>query len=187
MEEKKRGRGGCRGCGIVLLILLLLAVWVFAMRWGALEKLGLREPIEERVFAPPPDRKASVALKSALEQAGMSTEGVDLYVLPMADQEGSVAFLSFDASRGFDPERLFSGEGEWGALDQVGEGTTLEDLNITRLAFDYADKRGNSIVTLTTETETLRELSREEITPEEFLTKVKGQIDIPALTRELMP
>ncbi len=51
MEEKKQRRG-CRGCGIVLLVLLLLVAWMLAIRWGALEKLGLRQPIAERVFVP---------------------------------------------------------------------------------------------------------------------------------------
>ena len=54
MEEVER-RKGCRtGCLVVLLLLLLLIGWAVAMRWGALEKLGLRQPIAEQVFSPPP-------------------------------------------------------------------------------------------------------------------------------------
>jgi hypothetical protein len=186
MLERKRRRGGC-GCGIALLVVALLLVgWIAAMRWGVLEKLGLRQPIAEQVFAPPPDRQAATALMGALQQAGMNTRGVSVHVLPMAGQEGSVAILTLDASQGFDPERLFEG-GNSAALERLFEGGSLQDLNVTRLAFDYVDQDGKSIVTLTASTEALRQFSQEEIDEKEFLGAVMGRIDIPALIREVTP
>ena len=186
MNQTKRRRRGL-GCAIVVLVLLLLVGWVAAMRWGALERLGLRQPISEQVFAPPPDRELSAALMDAFEQAGMNTQGVGVYVLPMAGQEGSVAFLSLDASQGFDLERLFIGGGDWSAMEQILEGEDLQDLNITRLAFDYVDRDGKSILTLTASTEALRQFSEGEIDEKEFFRQVMGRIDIPGLIREVAP
>jgi hypothetical protein len=157
---------------------------MLAIRWGALEKLGLREPVAERVFALPPDREATGQLRSALEQAGMNTRGADIYVLPMADG-GKAAILSLDASAGFDPERLFSGQGDWSALERLAEEGGLADLGVTRVAFDYANGDGESIVTLTTSTEALRRLDQDQMDDEEFIKAVKGRIDIPGLIQEV--
>lgn len=182
METKKRRRG-CGGCLIVfLVIVLLLTGWVAAVHWGLLEKLGLRQPAAERLFAPPPDREATDALTSMLQQEGMDTQGMSVYVLPMAGRDGSVAILTLDASQGFDAERWFGGGA--GGLDEFFDSDTLEDLNITRLAFDYVDDRGKSIVTLTVPTEVLSQ-DEGEMTEKEFLKAVMGRIDIPGLIREV--
>ena len=180
MVERKRSRG-CGCCGIIVLVLLVGVAWLLAVRWGVLEKVGLQEPIAERVFAPPPDREATGALMGALQAAGMNTRGVGFHVLPMADG-GSTAILTLDASQGFDPERLFGGDLEWDALEQLSEDDTFAELGVTRLAFDYRDENGKSIVTLTAPTEALRQLAEEEITEQEFVRSVMGRIDIPALT-----
>ena len=168
-----------------MLVLLIGVAWMMAVRWGVLEKVGLQEPIAERVFALPPDRQAAGSLMGAMQAAGMNTEGVGFYVLPMADG-GTTAILTLDASQGFDPERFFGGGGDWGNLDQMFDDGAFLEQGITRLAFDYRDENGKSIVTLTAPTEALRQLADEEITQEEFVKAVMGRIDIPALTGEVL-
>ena len=187
MAEVKRRRGCRTGCGVVLVLLLLLVGWAAAMRWGALEKLGLRQPIAEQVFAPPPDREFASALLQGLQQAGMNTQGVAVHVLPMASGQGAVAMVMLDASQGFDPQRLLAGEGDWGALKQLVESGSLEDMNVTRLALDYADRNGKSIVTLTATTDALRSFAQEEIDERGLLREVMGRIDIAGLIREVTP
>lgn len=182
MEKTKRRRG-CGGCLIVfLVIVLLLTAWVAAVHWGLLEKLGLREPAAERLFAPPPDREAEAALTAALQQGGMNMKGVSIHVLPMAGQDGSVAILTLDASQGLDWEQLFGGGG---GMDDAFDQKTLDDLNITRLAFDYVDDRGKSIVTLTVPTDALEQSGDDEADEKKFLKAVMGRIDIPGLIREV--
>lgn len=183
MEPKKRR--GCGGCGVVVIVLLLLVAWAAAMRWGVLEKLGLRQPIAEQVFALPLDREASEALLGALQAAGTDTQGVSLHVLPMAGQAGSAAILTLDASRGFDPERLSGDGGDGDALEQVFGHEALQELGITRVAVDYVDDRGKSIVTLTAPVEALRQLGEEGADEKELLRAVMGRIDIPGLVREV--
>jgi len=187
MEEVKR-RKGCRtGCLVVLLLLLLLIGWAVAMRWGALEKLGLRQPIAEQVFSPPPDRESASAIVESLEQAGMNTEGVAVHVLPMASGEGSVAMVMLDTTQGFDPERLFTNEGDWDALEALLDSGSLDDMNVTRMAIDYVDQDGESIVTLTATTDALRDYARGEIDEQELMREVMGRIDIPGLIKEVTP
>jgi hypothetical protein len=182
--QKTKKRRGCGGCFLIfLVILLILIAWVAVVHWGLLEWLGLRQPVAERVFAPPPDREAATALMSILQQEGMSGQGMSVYVLPMAGRDGSAAIITLDASQGFDVERWFGDDG--GGLDELFDQGTLQDLNITRLAFDYVDDRGKSIVTLTVPTEALDQDSGDETDEKEFLRAVMGRIDIPGLIREV--
>lgn len=116
-----------------------------------------------------------------LQQQGMDMQGVSIYVLPMAGRDGSVAILSLDASQGLDLERLFGDDG--GGMGDIFDPDTLQDLNITRLAFDYVDDRGKSIATLTLPTEVLH--SNDDMDEKEFLRAVMGRIDIPGLVREV--
>lgn len=183
MTTKKR-RKGCGGClTIFLVILLILVAWVVVVHSGLLEKLGLREPVAERLFAPPPDREAEAALTAALKQGGMNMQGVSVHVLPMAGKDGSVAILTMDASQGLDLEQWFGGDG--GGMGDAFDSRTLEEMNITRLAFDYVDNRGKSIVTLTVPTDALEQSGDDEADEKEFLKAVMGRIDIPGLVREV--
>ena len=180
METKRRT--GCGGCLIIFLVIaLILTAWVVVVHSGLLETLGLRQPAAERLFAPPPDREAADAMMDMLQQGGMDMQGVSIHVLPMAGRDGSVALLTLDASQGLDLEQMFGGDG--GGMGDVFDPETLQELNVTRLAFDYVDDRGNSIVTLTVPTETLQ--SNEEMTEKDFLQAVMGRIDIPGLVREV--
>ena len=189
MDQPKRRRGWLIGCGSVLAVLLLLCGWMAAVRWGVLERLGLRESAAERVFAGPPDREASAALMASLQSAGMNTQGVEVHVLPMAGYEGSAAILVLDASKGFDLDTWFGsgGDGTGEAFDEA----TLQELGVTRLAFDYVDARGNSIVTLSAATEDLDALGDDEATDDAAQTQrallraLKGRIGIPGLIREV--
>jgi hypothetical protein len=187
MDQPRRRRGWLIGCGGVLLVLLLLCGWMAAVRWGVLERLGLRESVAERVFAGPPDREASAALMASLQRSGMNTQGVEVHVLPMAGYEGSAAILVLDASKGFNLDTWF-GAGSDGAGDAFNE-ATLKELGVTRLAFDYVDARGESIVTLSAATEDLDALGDEvadaESAQRALLRALKGRIDIPGLIREV--
>lgn len=178
METKRRR--GCGGCLTVFLVIVLaLTAWVLVVHTGLLEKLGLRQPAAERLFAPPPDREAADILTGKLQQDGMDMQGVSVHVLPMAGKNGSVALLTLDASQGLDLEQAFGSEG--GGMGGVFDPDTLNDLNITRVAFDYVDDTGKSIATLTVPTEVLE--SSEEMDEKQFLRSVMGRIDIPGVMR----
>lgn len=101
--------------------------------------------------------------------------------LPMAGKDGSVAILTMDASQGLDLEQMFGGDG--GGMGDVFDPDTLNDLNISRLAFDYVDDRGKSIVTLTVPTQALE--SSDQMDEKEFLGAIMGRIDIPRLVRKV--
>jgi hypothetical protein len=179
--ETKR-RKGCCGCLVIILVIaLILTAWWVIVHSGLLETLGLRQSAAERLFTPPPDREAAEALMSMLQQGGMDMQGVSIHVLPMSGKDGSVAIVTMDASQGLDLEQLFGGDGN--GMDDVFDPDTLNDLNITRLAFDYVDDTGKSIVTLTVPTQVLE--SSDEMNEKDFLRAVMGRIDIPGLVREV--
>lgn len=181
METKHLKRCGCCLIFFLMVIVFFLTAWYVVVHSGLLEKLGLRQPVAERLFAPPPDREAADTLMGMLQQEGMDMQGVSIYVLPMAGRDDSVAILSLDASQGIDLERLFGDDG--GGMGDIFDPDTLQDLNITRLAFDYVDDRGKSIATLTLPTEVLH--SNDDMDEKEFLRAVMGRIDIPGLVREV--
>ncbi|NLG29225.1 MAG: hypothetical protein GX557_15045 [Chloroflexi bacterium] len=186
MERPKRRRG-CFGCLTALLVLvLLLAGWIVAVRSGLLIKLGLKESVAERVLAGPPDRAASAAVMEMLAQSGMNTQGVDVWVLPMAGQSGSLAMVTLDASQGFDLQKMLNATGNGEDVGGLFNEDALEDLNVTRLAFDYVNSEGKSIVTLTAPVQALKEASESE--DEHALVKaLMGRVDVPGLVREVTP
>ncbi len=184
--EKPRKRRGCLGCFTVFLVLLILVVgWTAAVRWGLLEKLGLRQPVAERVFAPPPDRAGAAALRGALEQSGMDMRGVDVYVLPTAEG-GSVALLSLDASKGFDLQNWMNQADAQGGVEDMFDERTLEEMGVTRLAFDYVNDEGKSIVTLTASVDELKQAGESE-DEGALLKALMGRVDVPALIGEVTP
>jgi len=184
--ERPRKRRGCLGCFTVVLVLTVLLVgWVAAVRWGLLEKLGLRQPVAERVFAPPPDRAGAAALRGALEQSGMNLQGVDIYVLPTSEG-GSVALLSLDASQGFDLERWLNDANSQGGVNDLFDERTLDELNVTRLGFDYVDSSGKSIVTLTASVDELKQAGESE-DEGALLKALMGRVDVPGVIREVTP
>jgi len=195
--DRRRGNRGCLiGCSGVLLVGVLLCAWMSAVRWGVLEKLGLRESAAERVFALPPDREAQAALEASLVDAGMNMQGVELTVLPMVGHEGSAAIVTLDASQGFDLDTWFDG-GSTGGIDEGTDDAfdpdALEELGVTQLAFDYVDSGGESIVTLMVSTDDLATLKEaegeddaEDVENQRALVRsLKGRIDIPGLVREV--
>lgn len=194
--DRRRGNRGCLiGCSGVLLVGVLLCGWMAAVRWGVLEKLGLRESAAERVFALPPDREAQAALEASLLDSGMNMQGVQVTVLPMVGHEGSAAIVRLDASEGFDLDTWFDGGGSVleEDTDDAFDPDALEELGVTQLAFDYADSSGESIVTLMISTDDLATLkeaegdddAQDEANQRALVRSLKGRIDIPGLVREV--
>jgi hypothetical protein len=186
VDEGRRRRGpGC--CGIIVLVLVIGIGWVAAIRLGVPEKLGLRKPIAEQVFAGPPDREAAQAIREALIASGLRTRGIEVAILPMAGGGGSAAIFTLDASQGFDLERIGQGQVDWRAVDQLLNGTTLADLNVARVAIDYRNASGNSVLLLTARTDDLRRYARGELTEKEFVRSIMGRVDLQALPGEALP
>ncbi len=135
----QRRRGGCRGCGcLVLLLVLLLLVWAALVPLRLLQRLGLQESAAERMLANPPHEAAAEALLSDVKAAGLSTQGVRLYVIPLAGSEEIAAIAVLDAAQGFGAD-VADQDALLRYLDKLAAGDTTSRLGITRLAVTYQD------------------------------------------------
>ena len=102
MAEKRKGRGCGRGClitglillGLVLLVTALLWFQPFSRLWG------------KGAYVEAPNRLIGEQLYQEMTDAGLSPEGVSVYVLPREDGSGSAAFFVVDAEQGFDPDEM---------------------------------------------------------------------------------
>lgn len=172
-----------RGCclGTLLLILVLGAAGVFIsplpQRWG------LRRSPAERAFEPEPDRAASVALTLELEEAGIDTRGLFLYVLPYADgQQGAVLYAVLDDAEGFrfpdrrNPDAVL----DYLALLAVAETTSAS--GVQQVAVDYRDSSGNQIAVLTAPTQAIVAFAQGQMSREDFMQELEGKIDLASLT-----
>ena len=187
--SRAKRRGGCLGCGVkvlgaLLIVAALVGGWV-AIRLRVPEKLGLRKPLAERVFGQTPNRQAAEAIVGDLEQAGLDTQGVSLYVLPYGDRDASVAVGVLDASQGFQFDRTSDEDPVVEYLQSLALGEAAHQHGIDRVAIQYRDEKGEAPLTVTASTEAIGRFARGEITRQEFLQAIDAQVDVAALVAEV--
>lgn len=176
-EPRRRKRGGC--CLVILIVLLVVAaagVWISPLpqRWG------LRKSPAERLLGPP-DRRGADAILLGMEAGGLPTEGVYLYVLPLKDESANTLYAVLDSCDGF----RFQGGGSHDEivdyLITLAESPAVAGQNVGRISVDYRDANGESTLALTAPTEAILGFARGEMSSEEFMQVLDGQMDIQQL------
>ena len=181
----KGRRGGCRGCGCVLLVItLVVVIWALLVPLRVLERVGLRESVAERMLASAPDETAGAELLADVKTAGLSTRGVRLYVMPLVGSDETVALAVLDAAQGFgadvpDQDMLLR------YLDTLAAGEAISRLGIARVAVTYQDEEGRALLTLTGATQDIQDFARGRISQEEFLQLLHANIDSAWLLKEV--
>ena len=189
MERKPRGCCGT-GCLILFILLLLFALLVggvVAVQMRIPEKLGLRRPPEERLLGGTPDREAAAALEAELTAAGFSTAGMDVAVLPVKGKGHNLAVAVFDASRGFQFPSASGSDALLDSLKRLATGKAAAEHNIGRAAVHYIDPQGRNLVSLTAPTEAIQRYASGQMSRDDFLQAVEGQLDLRALAEEAIP
>lgn len=177
-KERHRLRGCCLGTCILLLLLCAAGVFVSPLpqRWG------LRTSPAEHTFEPEPDRIASMALAAELDEAGVDTTGLYLYVLPYVERErGAVLYAVLDGTMEFRfPSRDPSAVLDYMAL--LAESETVQSASVSRIAVDYRDRSGAQIAVLTAPVDAVLAFSRGEMSQEDFMEALEGKIDVTGLS-----
>jgi hypothetical protein len=171
--------------GIVVVIIIIIGVAFFNLP----QRIGLVDTPTEKLLSATPDREAAAAAMAEFESTGIDTEGIELYIFPVkgtADDPSmeSVAFLVFDASEGADLFSLTENEliGYMEKLSNLGQN---DENNIERVAIDYRNEGGESLLTLTAPAETIRKFANGSISREQFLEEMEGQVDFTKIISEI--
>ncbi|MDO8649628.1 MAG: hypothetical protein Q7R81_07690 [Candidatus Peregrinibacteria bacterium] len=180
-SSSPKKRGGCRrlfrGCLWFLLILLILVGLIAALFYRVPERLGLGSTRAEKLLSPTPDRVASAKMLDEATAAGLSANGVHLYVLPMKDGSASIAFAILRATEGFAFAR--------GQRDPViqtlvtlGTTATARQSGVAVVGLEFYDEKGRSYMTIAARTEDIQKVAQGQITDEEFMRIAYGDVRI---------
>lgn len=157
-SKKKKGclRTGCGLIGWLLVVLILVAGWVFVVNSNIPEQLGLRKPPAERLLSGEPDRASADAILSALNEGGLNTQGVRLYVLPLEGTNSQIAYAVLEASEGFTFDYSGGDDAMTGLLVQMATSQAVTDARIERVAIDYRNATGDQVAVITAPVAILR-------------------------------
>jgi hypothetical protein len=185
--SKPRKRHGCFfwGCLTSLGLVVIAALVIGIVFFNLPQRIGLVKPAAVRLLSQTPDRAAAQAVKSEMQQAGLNTTGVDVYVFPERNSSSSVMLTVLDTSQGF---RFPSAQSSDAVADYVVQLAEVCARNkIERVAFEYRDGKGISLVTLTSPVDTALKYSQGKISRAEFLKAIDAQIDYSRLVDSVMP
>lgn len=170
-----------------ILIVLLLVGWVAAVQFRVPERLGLRKPPAERLLSGTPDREAAEAILAEFEEAGVSTEGMGLYVIPVEGRRYNLAVAVLDAAQGFRFERAGDDDVVLGYFERLATGGAADEYRVGRVAIHYLDENGEALLSMTAPAEAIQRFARGEIGRQELMQAMEGKIDLESLSREVLP
>lgn len=181
--KKKKGclRTGCGLIGWLFLILLLVGGWMFAVNSDIPERLGLRKPPAERLLSGEPDRASADAILSALTEAGLDTQGVRLYVLPVEGQNTQIAYAVLEASEGFTFDYSDNEDAMTGLLVRMATSEAVTNARIERVAIDYRNTTGDQVAVFTAPVSVLRAYAEGRASAED----VSNALDVGFNTAEM--
>jgi hypothetical protein len=185
--EKTKKRKGCFfwGClstiGILVVAALIIGIFVFKVP----QKIGLVKPASERLLSQTPDRETALKVKADFQKAGLNTTGVDIYVFPEKNSDKSVLLTVLDTSKGF----RFPASGSTDAVSDylVKLANTGSANGINRVAFEYRDADGNSLVSITAATDAILKYSRGQMSRSDFLKAIDAKLDISEVATSGLP
>jgi hypothetical protein len=170
--------------GIILLVIVVLVLVVTAgLVFRVPQKIGLVKSPAERLLASTPDSEKAAAIMDDLEQAGLATRGVEVYVLPMSGTDDNLAIIVLDASKGFDINDF---QGQDPVKDLLAAVSGAEKDGINRAAVAYFDEAGKPLVTATVPTDVVTAYTQGKLTDRQLMEKVDvGTDNLPALIGDI--
>jgi hypothetical protein len=154
---------------IILLLFVLIILAGAALYFRIPQKIGLIKSPADQLFTMTPDSEKAAVVMEDLTAAGLKTNGVEVYVLPVAGTDDNVAMVVLDASKGFD----FS---SYGGTDPVKDFLTVvskaQQEGINRAAVTYYDEQGRQLVAATVPTDAVLAYSQGKLTDSQLMEKV---------------
>ena len=176
----RRGRGCLfRGCLITLSFVVGIVIATTALLLHIPQQVGLL-PTAETLLADTPDREGAQALMVSMAASGIDTTGMSLYLLPMRDGSGVIAYAVLDTSAGFRFPDATDRPGIVEMFVRLAEGRARE-LGVTRVAVDYRNGTGASLGVLTASASSIARLASGQDDLKTFSGSLDGRVDIPAV------
>lgn len=180
IERKPKKKGSClKSCLVFFVVLALLIGALVAMVLGLPRKLGLIPSKAEKAFVvDEPDHVAAASLRADIEKEGLSTKGMDIYVLPYKEGNHSAAYVVLDEGAGFSFAPSAGGEPFLDTLAALAKSEAAKANGVTHVAFEYKDKQGRTLVVMGSNVQAGADFANKKITREEFMAQVGGQADL---------
>jgi hypothetical protein len=154
---------------IILYLFVLIIVVGAGLYFRVPQKIGLVKGPAEQLFTITPDREKAAVVMADLQAAGLNTQGVEVYVLPVSGTDDNVAMVVLDASKGFN----FNSSG---SADPVKDFLTVaakaQQQGINRAAVAYYDEKGKPLATATLPTDAVLAYSQGKLTDRQLMEKV---------------
>jgi hypothetical protein len=147
------------------------------------QNIGLIKSPAEKMFATTPDREKAATIMTNLQQAGLNTNGVEVYVMPVAGTNDNVAMVVLDTSKGFDIGNSKSADP---VKDFLKVMSAAQADGVNRAAVVYYNEDGKALVTATVPTADALAFSQGKITSQQLMAKVDvGTDDITGFISEI--
>jgi hypothetical protein len=136
--------------------------------------------VAEREFELAPDRLASEDLMAVFAEQGQSADGVTIHVFPLEEtgQDRQLAYVLLDESSGFTFDQSDNGVPVRDHLIWVAESEVADYAFIVRVAVEYVDEAGDSVLAITAPTDVIRQYANGTITEDEFFELADGRLDM---------
>ncbi len=154
---------------IILILFVLLILVAAALYFRIPQKIGLIKSPADQLFTMTPDSEKAAVIMDNLVAAGMSINGVEVYVLPVAGTDDNVAMVVLDASKGFDFNNYYSADPVKDFLMIISE---AQQDGVNRAAVAYYDEQGRQLVAATVPTDAVMSYSQGTITDSQLMEKV---------------
>jgi uncharacterized protein YpmB len=171
--------------GKIILLVIVLVIGLGALFFFKVpQNIGLIKSPAEKMFATTPDRAKAATIMTNLQQAGLNTKGVEVYVVPVAGTNNdNVAFVVLDASKGFDIGASRSADPVKDFLKVV---SAAQADGVNRAAVVYYNEDGKALVTATVPTADALAFSQGKITSRQLMEKVDvGANDVIGFISEI--
>lgn len=178
IETPKKKHWFLKGCLIFFVLLIVLIGSAFAMAFRLPQKWGIVKSPAEKVFDDTPDRTSAKKVTAELKKSGMSTKGLDVYVLPLKDGSGEVAVVTLDASQGFAFSGTAGGDPFLGTMAAIAKTQLTNNATLKRVALDYKDETGATIFSATAPTGPILDFANGKISRDIFMKSIDGRLDI---------
>ena len=168
---------------IILLIFFLIIAAGAVLYFRIPQKIGLIKSPAEQLFTVTPDREKAAAVMEDLEQAGLNTRGVEVYVLPVSGTDHNVAMIVLDASKGFDFNNYSSADPVKDFLTALSQ---VPPEGINRAAVAYYDEEGRQLIAATLPADAIVAYSQGKLTDRQLMEKVNvGTDDLTAFIGQI--